>query len=160
MGSWTPSWSSGGSRSCSGHSGLLGDRDPEGRAPPTDAKSCMVKLWYFPRGCAGHQESRQTLNLWVTGECPPGPKMELPKLLLSFGQDGGEKATGRKFWYRDPASSVSSKGDATLDRREGKEGVICNTDKPHLQMRKTEARWSSAQFKGAALVRGRAGSGT
>lgn len=143
MGSWTPSWSSGGSRSCSGHSGLLGDRDPEGRAPPTDAKSCMVKLWYFPRGCAGHQESRQTLNLWVT-----------------FGQDGGEKATGRKFWYRDPASSVSSKADATLDRREGKEGVICNTDKPHLQMRKTEARWSSAQFKDAALVRGRAGSGT
>lgn len=79
-----------------------------------------MKLWYFPRGCAGHQESGQTLNLWVTGEGPPGPKMELPKLLLSFGQDGGEKATGQKFWYRAPTSSVSSKANVTLDRRKGK----------------------------------------
>lgn len=77
-----------------------------------------MKLCYFSKSFAGHQESRQTLNLWAPREGPLGPKVELSKVFCCSLDRVGERKP--QFWYRDPTGSVSSKADVTLDRRKDK----------------------------------------
>lgn len=154
MGSWTLTWTSGTSRSCSCHPRGCWKTDTECRM----LGSRVMELWCFPRGCAGHQESRQTHNLWVTREGPLGPKVKLPNLfccpLDMEGRKLQDRGSGIGFYQ------LCLKQGKYYSRQEERQGVIRAADKPHLQMRKTEAQRSSAQFKGAALVRGRAESGT
>ena len=109
---------------------MLEGRDTEGRAPPTDTQEPDDEALVLP----------QRLCRSPRVQTDPQPVGHLGRR---------EKGTGQKFWYRNPTSSVSSKADVTLDRREGK-GVICTANKLHLQRRKTEAQRSSAQFKAVA----------